>query len=89
MDAYFVHALVLTDYEATLPAQSFEALLNEDYPTHLVYDSISGQELFHETPVEGNPLEKIALISKAFTICGIQLHWEHKVIIQSESQESR
>lgn len=89
MDAYFTHALVLSDFERFLPAQTYEELLNEDYPLHVIYNTTTGEEIFQSSPIDSNPLEVIGLIQSAFSSCGIAVHWEHKVFSEKEYQRAK
>ena len=81
MELTLVHALILTDYEATLPAQSFEALLVEDYPLHRVYNKATGEVIFEEYPFEGNPFEKISIIQKTLQVAHIPFSWSQEVVV--------
>ena len=87
MTIELVHALVLTPFEAALSAHTFEELLAEDYPIHLVYCPTSGKQIFFENPIDGNPMEKISLLQNFANSTGIQLNWRKQILVSSEFKD--
>lgn len=89
MDAYLVHALVISPFESTLQAQTFDELMQEDYSIHKVYNAETQEVIFTEVAFEGNPIEKVALIQRTLEVFGITTHWKKVVQIQGETGVSK
>lgn len=87
MDYKLVHALVITPFEATLPAQSFDELLLEDYPTHLIYNPANGKQILLENSIDSNPLEKISFLQKFIDSTNNRIEFQNIVLVLSDIDE--
>ena len=61
---HLVHALVLTPFEASLPAQTWEEIAATDYPIHALYCEESRNLLFHSDGLKFDCAEEISKIIK-------------------------
>lgn len=84
----FTHALVLTPYEATLPAQTIEDLLCEDYPRHVIYNDQTGEEILSGFSYENSFIEQLAVANKIFDSCKEIVTVQFKKIVLAEKQEN-
>lgn len=84
----FIHALVLTPYEATLPAQTIEDLLREDYPRHVIYNKQTGEEILSGFSYENSFSEQLAVADKIFDACKENVVVQFKKIVLAENQEN-
>lgn len=83
-----VHALVLTPYEATLPAQSIEELLQQDYPRHIIYDEATGKEILSGFSYENSFVEQLAVVSNLLELCKEFTTCCYKKIVRPCEQEN-
>ena len=83
---HLVHALVLTPFEASLPAQTWEEIAATDYPIHALYCEELGALLFHSDNQKNDCTEIISFLKETFKILSIPAEWENKIIIMSENE---
>lgn len=67
---HLVHALVLTPFEASLPAQTWEEIAATDYPIHALYCEESNRLLFHSDGLKFDYAEEISKIIKTIENLG-------------------
>lgn len=67
---HLVHALVLTPFEASLPAQTWEEIAATDYPIHALYCEESRNLLFHSDGLKFDCAEEISKIIKTIENLG-------------------
>ena len=86
---HLVHALVLTPFEEALPAQTFDELLQEDYPLHFVYSADTGKEILLENSYENNPMEKISFLQKFVDSTNNSICWDCIKMSMEELQKMK
>ena len=79
MEITVIHVLTLTPYEASLPVQSFEELLEQDYPMHSLEFPKTKGKMNLGNPCEDNPFAAIDTIQQFAAAAGLVLHWEQRV----------
>lgn len=86
MKYHFIHALVLTPFEASLTPLNWETLLAQDYPLHALYCEELGALLLHSGNQKNDCSNMISFLKETFKILSIPAEWENKIIIMSDDE---
>ena len=86
MEYHFIHALVITPFEASLTPIDWEALSAQDYPLHALYCEELGALLFHSDNRKNDCAEMISFLKQTFEILGIPAVYEQQIIIMSDGE---
>lgn len=81
MEYHLIHALVLTPFESSLPAQTWEELVTMDYPIHALYCKESRRLLFHSDGLKNNCANEISKILQTIENLGKSAVLEQQIII--------
>ena len=86
MKYHFIHALVITPFEASLTPIDWETLSAQDYPLHALYCEELGTLLFHSDNRKNDCTEMISFLKETFEILGIPAVYEQQIIIMSDNE---
>lgn len=86
MKYHFIHALVITPFEASLTPIDWETLSAQDYPLHALYCEELGALLFHSDNRKNDCAEMISFLKQTFEILGIPAVYEQQIIIMSDDE---
>lgn len=86
MKYHFIHALVITPFEASLTPIDWETLSAQDYPLHALYCEELGALLFHSDNRKNDCTEMISFLKETFEILGIPAVYEQQIIIMSDGE---
>ena len=86
MKYHFIHALVLTPFEASLTPLNWETLSAQDYPLHALYCKESGALLFHSDNQKNDCVKEISKIFNLLEKLNIQFSQEQQILIMSDDE---
>ena len=88
MEYHLIHALVLTPFESSLPAQTWEEIAETDYPIHALYCEESAPLLFHSDGLKNNCADEISKIIKTIENLGNRVVLSKQIIKLTDSENS-
>lgn len=88
MEYHLIHALVLTPFESSLPAQTWEEIAETDYPIHALYCEESARLLFHSDGLKNNCADEISKIIKTIENLGNRVILSKQIIKLTDSENS-
>lgn len=86
MKYHFIHALVITPFEATLTPVDWDTLSAQDYPIHALYCKELNSLLFHSDNQNSECTEMISFLKQTLEILNIPAVWENQIIIMGENE---
>lgn len=84
----FVHALVLTPFEASLTSTDWETVVAQDYPIHALYCQTTKQLIFLSDNQKNDCSNMISFLKQTFEILGIPAQYEQQIIILSDEENA-
>ena len=86
MEYHLIHALVLTPFESSLPAKTWEEIAATDYPIHALYCKESRRILFHSDGLKNNCAEEIAKIQQTLELTNNRVVLHKQIIILEDNE---
>ena len=86
MKYHFIHALVLTPFEASLTPLDWEVLAAQDYPIHALYCKELGALLFLSDNQKNDCSNLLSFLQETFKILNVPAEWEKQIIIMSDDE---
>ena len=83
---HLTHALVLTQFEASLEPREWSLLVEQDYPLHVLYCAESRALLFHSDNQKSDCAEEVSKIISLLEKCNIQVKLEQQIIILGDDE---
>ena len=80
------HALVLTQFEASLTPCEWSILVEQDYPIHFLYCTDTGAILLHADNQTLDCAEEISKIQQTLVLCGIPAKEERRIVILKDDE---
>lgn len=86
MKYHFIHALVVTQFEASLTPLDWETLSAQDYPLHALYCKEENCLIFLSDNQKNDCTNMISFLNETFKILSIPAEWENKIIVMSDDE---
>ena len=86
MDLTFIHALVITPFEASLVPNNWNAVIREDFPIHVLYCQETDEVLFHSSNQKHDCKAEITRLCALAQKLGIKIALTQKVIVLKDGQ---
>lgn len=88
MKYYFIHALVLTPFEASLTSLDWDILVEQDYPIHALYCQTTNDLLFLSNNQKNDCTEMISFLKQTFEILAIPAVYEQQILILRDDENA-
>ena len=86
MKYHFIHALVLTSFEASLTSLDWNTISSQDYPIHALYCEELGALLFHSDNQKDDCAKEISKIQNLLTRLGNEIVLSKQIIILRDDE---
>ena len=86
MEFNFIHALVLTPFEASLTPLNWKTLSEQDYPIHVLYSKEQNRIIFHSDNQKCDCAQEISKIQSLLTKLGISIALQQQIIVLNDDE---
>lgn len=86
MEFHFIHALVLTPFEASLTPLNWKNLSEQDYPIHVLYSKEQNRIIFHSDNQKCDCAQEISKIQSLLTKLGISIALQQQIIVLNDDE---
>lgn len=87
MELYLTHALILTQFEASLiNPKDWDEVCAQDFAVHALYCQDSGRMIFHSDNQKSDCAMEISKIKQTITNLGIRAFYNEQIIILSDDE---
>lgn len=86
MELHLTHALILTQFEASLSPHEFETVCEQDYTVHAIYCQETKSLIYHSEPRKFNGFEEITVIKKVLANLPISVLWNKQILILEDQE---
>ena len=86
MVLHFIYALVLTQFESSLISLSWDSVIQEDFPIHVLYCQETQEIVYHADTQTADCDRDIQEIKTLLTQIGVQANYEQRIIVLKDGE---